>query len=159
MVEFTPPKFSGLIDGNLKSGMYEYSYQYYNKHAQQTEISPSTKLIPLHNGALTVNESNRIQGYEQDAKTNKGIVIEVPTSKDFNKLIIYRIHYVETGVPPIIETVFDENMPSDSIYSFHDTGIDGLNIISLEEYNMMTGIHIVPKTIESMTDYMFASNI
>lgn len=159
MVEFAPPKFSGLIDGNLKSGMYEYSYQYYNKHAQQTEISPSTKLIPLHNGALTVNESNRIQGYEQDAKTNKGIVIEVPTSKDFNKLIIYRIHYVETGVPPIIETVFDENMPSGNVYSFHDTGIDGLNIISLEEYNMMTGIHIIPKTIESMTDYMFASNI
>jgi hypothetical protein len=50
-------------------------------------------------------------------------------------------------------------MPSDRVYSFHDTGIDGLNIISLEEYNMMTGIHIIPKTIESMTDYMFASNI
>lgn len=160
-VSFNPPKFAGLIDGSLKAGMYEYSYQYYIKHAQQSEISPSTKLIPLHNGALKVNDSNRIQGYEQDAKTNKGIKIEVPTSDDFNRLIIYRIRYAEVGVPPIIETVFDEDMPveEDGLFSFEDSGKDALNIISLEEYNMMTGIHIIPKTIESMTDYMFASNI
>lgn len=158
-VSFKPPKFAGLIDGSLKAGMYEYSYQYYIKHAQQSEISPSTKLIPLHNGALKVNDSNRIQGYEQDAKTNKGIKIEIPTSGDFNRLIIYRIRYAEVGVPPIIETVFDEDMPGDEWFSFEDSGKDGLNIISLEEYNMMTGIHIIPKTIESMTDYMFASNI
>ena len=156
---FQPPKFAGLIDGSLKAGMYEYSYQYYIKHAQQSEISPSTKLIPLHNGALTVNNSNRIQGYEQDAKTNKGIRIQIPTSSDFNRLIIYRIRYAEVGVPPIIETVFDEDMPGDEWFRFEDSGKDGLNIISLEEYNMMTGIHIIPKTIESMTDYMFASNI
>lgn len=156
---FQPPKFAGLIDGNLKAGMYEYSYQYYIKHAQQSEISPSTKLIPLHNGALKVNDSNRIQGYEQDAKTNKGIKIEIHTSGDFNRLIIYRIRYAEVGVPPIIETVFDEDMPDGEWFSFEDSGKDALNIISLEEYNMMTGIHIIPKTIESMTDYMFASNI
>ena len=158
-VSFKPPKFAGLIDGSLKAGMYEYSYQYYIKHAQQSEISPSTKLIPLHNGALKVNDSNRIQGYEQDAKTNKGIKIEIPTSTDFNRLIIYRIRYAEVGVPPIIETVFDEDMPDGDWFSFEDSGKDALNIISLEEYNMMTGIHIIPKTIESMTDYMFAANI
>lgn len=156
---FQPPKFAGLIYGNLKAGMYEYSYQYYIKHAQQSEISPSTKLIPLHNGALKVNDSNRIQGYEQDAKTNKGIKIEIPTNGDFNRLIIYRIRYAEVGVPPIIETVFDEDMPDGESFGFEDSGKDALNIISLEEYNMMTGIHIIPKTIESMTDYMFASNI
>ena len=158
-VTFQVPKFCGLIDGSLKAGMYEYSYQYYIKHGQQTEISPSTKLIPLHSGALTVNDSNRIQGYEQDAKTNKGIKIKVPTCKDFNRLIIYRICYVEVGVPPIIEIVFDEDMPEGDWFTFSDTGKDSLSIVSLEEYNMITGIHIIPKTIESMTDYMFASNI
>jgi hypothetical protein len=50
-------------------------------------------------------------------------------------------------------------MPDGEWFSFEDSGKDALNIISLEEYNMMTGIHIIPKTIESMTDYMFASNI
>lgn len=162
---FDVPKFCGLIDGNLESGMYEYSYQYYIKHGQQSQISPSTKLIPLHNGALTVNSSNRIQGYEQGVKTNKGIKIKIPTAtilnQDFNRLIIYRIHYVEVGVPPIIEIVFDEDMPStdDGWFEFLDTGKDALSVISLEEYNMISGIHIIPKTIESMTDYMFASNI
>lgn len=158
---FKVPKFCGLIDGNLESGMYEYSYQYYIKHGQQTQISPSTKLIPLHNGALTVNSSNRIQGYEYGVKTNKGIKIKIPTYSDFNRLIIYRIHYTEIGIPPIIEIVFDEDMPSTKTgwFEFQDDGKDALSVISLEEYNMISGIHIIPKTIESMTDYMFASNI
>ena len=38
-------------------------------------------------------------------------------------------------------------------------GDDALSVITLEEYNSMTGIHIIPKTIESLYDYMFASNI
>ena len=167
VVHFEVPKFCGLIDGSLKSGMYEYSYQFYIKNGPQTEISPSTNLIPLHDGPLNIYNSTSqkgINGYEKDVKTNKGIKIQIPIDQKYSRLKIYRIHYAEVGVPPIIGVVFDGDISNTngtipSTYTFSDTGIDLLSVITLDEYNMMTGIHIIPKTIESMVDYMFASNI
>ena len=40
-----------------------------------------------------------------------------------------------------------------------DQGQNPLQVISLEEYNSMSGIHIIPKIIESKNDYLFAANI
>jgi len=164
-VKFNVPKFCGLIDGNLKAGMYEYSYQFYTKNGAQTEISPSTKLIPLHTGALRVDNSNRVQGYEKEAKTNKGIKISISIgSNDYDRLKIYRACYEEVGVPPVVGIVFDEDITDENgelptEFEFSDTGKDLLTVVTLDEYNSMTGIHIIPKVIESMTDYMFAANI
>lgn len=162
-VKFMPPRFCGLIDGKLKSGVYEYSYQYYIKHAQQTEISPSTKLIPLHNGALTVEQSNRIQGYEEGVTTNKGIKIDIQIDQRYNndRIRIFRIGYHQVGQLPDIDIIYDGEIKTNSsgYMEYSDTGNDAISVLTLEEYNSMTGIHIIPKTIESLYDYMFASNI
>lgn len=163
-VTLSPPRFCGLIYGNLKSGMYEYSYQYYVKHGPQTEISPSTKLIPLHDGSLTVKDSNSIKGYEEDFQTNKGIKIDIKLDNLYlnDKIRIFRIHYNQVGQLPDIDIIYDGDIETngESQYmEFSDVGNEAISVLSLEEYNSISGIHIIPKTIESLYDYMFASNI
>jgi hypothetical protein len=49
----------------------------YNKHGAASEISTPTKLIPLRKGNLAVNDSNKIEGYEQGKYTDKGINITI----------------------------------------------------------------------------------
>lgn len=161
-VTFKKPIFCGLIDGNIKASVVEYSYQFYKKYGQQSEISPSTKLIPLFKGATTAKESSRILGYLPDEQSDKGVKIKITwtaeQTKPFDRIKIFRISYIETGQLPQIECVYDENISGTELI-FEDSGQTALQVLSLEEYNSMTGIHIIPKTIESKDDYLFAANV
>ena len=165
-VQFKKPIFCGLIVGQLKAGLIEYSYQFYTKHGHQSEISPSTKLIPLHNGSANIDDAKTIEGYEQDKITNKGIRIKILKPADidsggFDHIKVFRITYVENGQLPMIEVIYDDkihwNDNNETIID--DIGQKAIEVYSLEEYNSMTGIHVIPRVIESKNDYLFASNI
>ena len=150
-VTFTVPIYCGQITGTLKSGVYAYSYQLYNKYGTQSEISPSTKLIPLRDGN---------KGYAPDKITNCGIKIKIEYNSSFDKfekMRIFRIRYAEVGQMPTIEVAYDGKIIRD--FYFEDLGTQSLSILSQEEYNSMTGVHIIPKTIESKDGYLFAANI
>lgn len=150
------PKFAGLCSGKLKAGVVQYSYQLYNKHLNQSEISVATKMIPLRTGGLTVGDSSRISGYEQGKYTDKGIKITMDIqNQNFDHMFIYRITYEQAGQVPTIELIYDGKV----VTEFEDYGRDALSVLTLEQYNSMTGIHIIPKTIESKDDYMFCANI
>lgn len=157
------PKFSGLITGNLKSGVYQYAYQLYKKHAGQSEISVPTKMIPLHKGDPSYTNATQSEGYEKDVQTDKGIRISISIDQDlqdtFDSIYIYRIHYKEVGQVPDIDLVYDDKIPADGNLTFSDTGVKSISVISLEEYNSITGIHIIPSVIEAKDDFLFAANI
>lgn len=161
-VTFKKPIFCGLIDGNIKASIVEYSYQFYKKHGQQSEISPSTKLIPLYKGATTAKESSKISGYLTEETSDKGVKIKITWDEKytqiFDRIKIFRISYIEAGQLPQIECVYDENISGTELI-FEDSGYKALSVHTLEEYNAMTGIHIIPKTIESKDDYLFAANV
>lgn len=155
-VSFEKPVFLGYIPGSLQSGVVQYSYQFYNKHGQQSEISPSTKLIPISryykDGAL---------GYLETDQTNVGISISISINSDvsFEKIRVFRILYHINGQLPIIESIYDDDVIKGGTITVDDIGQSGLETLSVEEYNSITGIHIIPKTIESKDDYLFAGNI
>lgn len=157
------PKFSGLITGNLKSGVYQYAYQLYKKHAGQSEMSVPTKMIHLHKGNPSYTNATQSEGYEKDVYTDKGIRISVFIDQElrntFDRIYIYRIHYKEVGQVPDIDLVYDDNIPKNGNLIFSDTGIKSISVISLEEYNSITGIHIIPSVIEAKDDFLFAANI
>lgn len=155
------PKFSGLITGNLRSGVYQYSYQLYKKHAGQSEISVATKMIPLHKGEPSYTSAWQSEGYDKDVQTDKGIKITIPTSNTdtFDSIYIYRIHYKEVGQVPDIDVVYDDKLPKTGDIVFSDSGVKSMSVVSLEEYNAITGIHIIPSIIEAKDDFMFAANI
>lgn len=163
-IKFAKPIFCGLISGNIKAAVVEYSYQFYKKYGQQSEVSPSTKLIPLFKGGNTAKESNKILGYLSNQQTDKGVKIKIKIDEEqtapFDRIKIFRISYIETGQLPQIECVYDEKIESNDGYlTFEDHGRESLAVYTLEEYNSMTGIHIIPKTIESKDDYLFAANV
>nr|DAJ12439.1 MAG TPA: stabilization protein [Bacteriophage sp.] len=42
---------------------------------------------------------------------------------------------------------------------YADTGQEALQTISLEEFNNLSGVYVIPKTIEAKDDILFAANI
>ena len=166
-VVFKKPVFCGLISGKLKAGLIEYSYQFYTKHGHQSEISPSTRLIPLYQGNIDLTKTDNVEGYEQGLTTDKGIKIridlpdeDIREKQGYTHVRVYRITYVENGQLPTIEMFYDKKIgDSERSIEVNDVGQQALSLLSLEEYNSMTGIHIIPRVIESKNDYLFASNI
>nr|DAF73451.1 MAG TPA: stabilization protein [Caudoviricetes sp.] len=58
----------------------------------------------------------------------------------------------------MIELIYDGKRTGNSV-KFIDSGQKALGTLTLEEYNSISGNHIIPKIIESKNDYLFAGNI
>lgn len=162
-VIFKPITFEGLVNGSLKSGTVQYSYRLYKKYSISTDASPVTNLIPIIN-----NES--FSGYRQGFESNSGVKMSIEIDRKYNfldSIQIFRIHYQENGQLPIIGIVYDGKIKDLPIQesgqtlkiNYEDTNNDMLSTLTLEEFNSMSGLRIVPKIIESKNDYMFAGQI
>jgi hypothetical protein len=86
--------------------------------------------------------------------------------------LIYRIYYQENGQNPSVDVIYDgayteeteytqsiATSTDDITFSFIDVGQSSKQSVTLEEYNSLSGIHIIPRIIESKNDYLFAANI
>lgn len=163
-----PPVFCGLTAGNMTSGMVSYAYVLYNKNGISTDMSIPTKLIPIvysKEGSFNGDGKN-INGADKDKHVGQGVRVKIHLDnelKNFNRIQLYRIKYVETGQEPEIDLIFDRNvgLGGDDVRDiyFVDSGNESLQHLTLEEFNGLSGIHIIPKVIESKYDYLFAANI
>lgn len=165
---FAPMIFEGLTDGQLKSGMVQYAYRLYKKYSIATDMSPTTNLIPIVN-------KDSLEGYKQGRVSNAGVSLSITINKDYSfldRIQIYRIHYEQNGQLPIISMIYDDYIgklwgpesnsnPSVpyNIWTYDDHGTSELQTISLEEFNSISGVHIIPKVIETKNDYLFAAQI
>ena len=162
-IKFKRPIFNGLTSGRLKAGLVQYSYSLYAQHGRRTEISPATKLIPIVNKPYeSLTSAKQLLGLEKDKYSNSGVQITINVEEKYrkilNKLLIYRIQYIENGQQPIIGIVYD-GLINGNTFTFIDDGVELLQKFTLEEYNSISGIHIIPRVIESKDDFLFAANI
>lgn len=160
-ITFKKPIFCGLIEGTLTSALVQYSYQLYKKNGVVTEVSPPSKLISL----MKCDQSTRSTGIHthgvlQSKSTGCGVKIKINLTDctQFDYIKIYRIHYEENGQTPSIELIVNRKCSGKSFY-YNDIGQSALQTLTLEEYNAMSGVHIIPKVVESKNDYLFAANI
>ena len=167
-ITFTPPVFKRLLSGGfLKPGLVQYSYRLYNKNGVSTDISPTTKLIPVVNYYGEGANKSGVQGYLEEDQPSIGaeITIDIDESYDeyLDRIQIFRIQYVRNGQLPTIECIQDTRIDAlrtgENTLTITDTAQLVLSTLTLEEYNSMSGIHILPGIIESKYDYMFASKI
>lgn len=180
-IRFTKPIFCGLIPGRLKAGLVQYSYRLYNKNGVSTDVSPTTRLIPIatsngfvqinNSDILTVEEGKDINGLLDGDTSNVGVRVKFKIDKDYNYLDyiqIFKISYIQNGQTPTVGIIYDgkiktplsETDESGNItFTYDDVLEDYVRFFTLEEYNSMSGIHIVPKVIESKNDYLFAAKI
>lgn len=149
------PLFAGLVQGQLKTGLVQYSYRLYVNHGASTAISPTTKLIQIGDH----NQDGNTYGNNQDYVTNTGVQIKIPNLDHvvYTKIQIFRIQYQVNGQNPTIDILYDGDYRDD--FYFRDEGKVSYGQLTLEEYNASSGIHIIPKVIESKNDYLFAANI
>lgn len=164
-VSYTPPEFVEFTEGQLKASLVQYSYRLYNKNGVSTDISPQTRLIPIVEAPNSAKGKD-INGYQQEEISTNGVKIKIKESDTMNylnRIMIFRISYVQNGQLPTVEIIEDTRLSrlqnEDGYYYYTDKGSTNLDTLTLEEYNNLSGIHIIPKVVESKDDYMYAGNV
>ena len=166
-VMFNKPVFNKYIAGAMNPGLVSYSYQLYNDYGTATDISPACQQIPVANiSSDDYTDVVAIQGQNYGKESSCGIQIKVPAitsetlGSTFKKIKIYRITVHQNGQIPTIEIIYD------SVYSklgedfvFNDVGQEAIDQITPEEYNSMSGVHIIPNSIENKDQMLFAANV
>ena len=160
-----PPKFQGYIPGKLKYSMVSYSYMLYNKHGQHSDVSVACKQIPIGNYNFVDNQNFIQSGGKLDAQSNSGIKISVQINSEYvhlDKIKVFRIQYFQNGQMPIISVIYDAATGctkfKDADITVCDTGQEALEQISVEEYNSMQGVRIIPNSLAVKNGYLFAAN-
>lgn len=149
-----PPKIEQITSGNLKAGANQYSYQLYSRYKQSTQVSPTTKLIPI----VYKNNDYDYTGVDSGKSSNIGIKLSFDIKKDiYDTIRIFRIHYNKVGDQPDVSIIYDGVFGKNFTYT--DDNNEQLQNITIQEYNSISGIHIIPRVIESKDDYLFAAQI
>ena len=160
-----PPKFECYIPGKLKYSMVSYSYMLYNKYGQHSDVSIACKQIPIGNYNFVKNQNFIQSGGKLDAQSNSGVMVSVHISKEYihlGKIKVFRIQYFQNGQMPTISVIYDAatgcTKDADADISICDTGQEALEQISVEEYNSMQGVRIIPNSLAVKNGYLFAAN-
>lgn len=160
-----PPKFERYIPGKLKYSMVSYSYMLYNKYGQHSDVSVACKQIPIGNYNFVDNQNFIQSGGKLDAQSNSGVMVSIQISKEYvhlGKIKVFRIQYLQNGQMPTISVIYDAatgcTKDVDADISICDTGQEALEQISVEEYNSMQGVRIIPNSLAVKNGYLFAAN-
>ena len=160
-----PPKFERYIPGKLKYSMVSYSYMLYNKYGQHSDVSVACKQIPIGNYNFVDNQNFIQSGGKLDAQSNSGVMVSIHISKEYvhlGKIKVFRIQYLQNGQMPTISVIYDAatgcTKDVDADISICDTGQEALEQISVEEYNSMQGVRIIPNSLAVKNGYLFAAN-
>lgn len=158
-VVLNKPIINGFTSGSLKSGCVSYAYRLYGLYGPGTEMSIPTRQLQIPEKPVS---GNQLKGAKSDYATGCGVSItcnlDNPVPDKFDHILIYRISYQVQGQLPLIELIYDGKRTGNSV-KFIDSGQKALGTLTLEEYNSVSGNHIIPKIIESKNDYLFAGNI
>lgn len=153
------PKFVDITsNGTLTSGLYQYAYQRYSVGGAISEMSRTTKMIPL----VLPTGGGWYAGAEAGKTTSGAITILIPGDDGcvLPCLRVYRIHYYESGQTPTIELFTEIELSSAAEdVTVVDTGQTASATLTTEEFNSVSGVHIIPSCIESKHDYLFAAGI
>lgn len=159
------PEFLGMASGNLKVGAYQYGYQLANKNGAETEVSALTQLIYTTASPLSPATSLSVEGTEKGQSSNKSIKLRFKIADPkYDRVRIVSLFYETTTDQPLIQILRDIKLipKSDGTVEdvvFQDVNNVGISLMTVEEFNLITSIHFVPKILESKNNHLFASNI
>ena len=172
-VSFVPkPEFVGYITGDLKTGSIQYAVQLYNKNGSQSNLSPLSDMIYINVDNTDSSGSRYYEGSKTNVNSGKGIEIEIPLQSyisvnAYNYIRVYSIFYENTTDLPVVKIINESKLTpstylSEERYTYiriKDTGSLVINELTLEEFNSLSGISLIPKTIEQKDNYLFAANV
>lgn len=162
------PEFVKYIAGLLKPAQVCYSYQLYSNHGVATDISPACGMIPVLNLPTDVDligidgKLNSVKGVSYGKESSCGVQIRIDTSDTIDimdHIKVYRVTIQQNGQMPTVEIIYDSTFKPGETFYLNDTGQDALQEISVEEYNSVAGVKIIPEVIENKDNMLFAANL
>lgn len=166
-LELTPDIQFGTIDidsvtntGELKSGMIQYAYQYYNLHGSQTVFSPTSGLIHLTQKSESLSDTRRYFGSPTDTNTGKAVKFIISgLDRRFTNVRVVSLFYKTLSSTPVINIIEDRNIPKDGIITVVDTGNISKGELSDIEFSALGSINFKCKTLDVKDNILFAANI
>lgn len=160
-VTFPKMEFMGLGTGLLKTGSVQYGYQLFNKNGSETEVSILTDMIQLNAGPLTINNSKECSGAEKGQQSGKSVKLNVDLAdvSGFSGIKIVSLFYEDNVSVPKISVLANLDIPSTKLVRYEDVTGKALYTMTLEEFNLISGVHFAPRLIEVKNNHLFASDI
>ncbi len=149
------PVINKVEDGNLKCGLYRYTYQIFDKNGSETAYSAPSLPVLLTSSNFN-SSSDSFKGDDSSENSGKGIVINIPKAKDKYARIV-QIYFSDNVNLPIC-TIIYEGKITDDYFLFKDTGNSVLGTTSIEDI-ALTFANVTSKDIESKNGYMFLANV
>ena len=146
------------ISGNLKTQQVQYTYRFYKKHGIVSKLAPLTNKIQVIN-----SDKTKDTGCSEDTNTNVGFKLNIKqdilnkAAVLFDRIQIYRISYIKANKDAEITLCFDGKFSEKFVYD--DVKNEGVQSLSLDEFNSLSGLAIQPKVIESNQNYLFCGDI
>lgn len=149
-----------LSGGQLKAGLVQYAYQLYNDNNVSTNVSPLSHIKEI---VAQYREIGSI-GLQFDQTSSMGLKLKISVDSGvydlYKRIRIYRIQYLVNGQLPQIQLIYDGKYTTESGYFlFDDLGQSSLQELTVEEFNSLVGVVIIPKVIEQKNNILFAGNI
>lgn len=150
----------GITSGRLTTSQVQYTYRYYNKYGNTTQLAPLTNKIQV----IDSSRSKEI-GNAEDTETSIGFILSIDVEKylgHYERLQVYRLQYIKPGEDANVALIYDGEIkkPQDGkTFTLNDIGIDPIQELTIEEFSAMSGIILIPKTIEQNQEYMFCANV
>jgi len=161
--DFTPDVEFGNIDinnigfGNLKSGVVQYAYQFYNLRGSESMFSPASKMIDLSPDSLSLSDTRLFKGGDAGENSGKSVSMSISISEDnkdrFDRIRIIRIMHEDLNVLPIIDVVSEQVVSSNVVFT--DTGSVTLETIPLEFVREIKNL-VTCKDLDTKNNFLFA---
>lgn len=148
----------GTTSGRLLTSQVQYTYRYYNKYGNSTQLAPLTNKIQI----IDPSRSKEI-GNAENTETSLGLILSINTSNkgSFNRLQVFRLQYIKPVEDAEVSLIYDGDAKETETGKFvlNDVGIDPIQSLTMEEFSALSGIIIIPETIEQNQEYMFCGNV
>jgi hypothetical protein len=146
---------SQSVTGNLRAGKIQYAYQLYNVNGSASVYSGLSNPI-----VIAMSNSSNTSSYRGSAagvNTGKGCIVEINGSDTrYERIKVIRIHYGDGDLQPAVNLIAD--ISNQNNISIRDITLDGLGQIDFAEF-IATKVDILPKTIETKNNILFAGNV
>lgn len=153
------------INGALPAGAVQYCYQLFNLHGPETTTSALSEVIPITKYDNAGN-SAKVVGQLKGELSGKGCQLKAKFMNDgrFDRARIFSIVYLDNISIPDIYIINEIEIPNAGEYefvefSYNDTGASFLSKITIDEFNAMIPYEFNAKSIEKMSNRLFASNV
>lgn len=146
-----------VISGRLRTSQVQYTYRYYNKYGNTTQLAPLTNKIQI----IDPSRSKEV-GNAEDTETSIGLSLNIDTTEyhGFDRMQVYRLSYIKPRESAEVALIYDDKIPStDNKFVLNDIGIEPLQRLTMDEFAAMSGLILVPQVIEQNQEYMFCGNI